>query len=582
MHSATLRAASYGRYSSDLQNPKSAAEQHKLLRRYAEQKGYKIVAEYSDEEKTGKTMFHRTGLIDLMRAAMRREFDVVLVEQLDRLSRDQEDMHGIAKRLKHNHIVIDTINGGVQKSIDIGVRGLLAQMWLEDHGNRIRGRMSVLVQQGRAAGGLTYGYRTIPGKPGEWEIDAEQAEIIRRIFREYIAGVSPRAIAKRLNLDNVPSPTGGQWTDHNLLGSQTARGVLRNEIYIGHRIWNRVARWTDADTGKVRKELRPESEWHRASVPHLRIIDDQTWQAAQAVADARAVQRFGPAGKVIGRRPFIARSPHLLAGILRCGVCGSPMRITHGDAGYAPRVSCAVAKAPTKDTICEHRRTYGIGRLQALIMDALDEAFANPEAIARAVQVYHDQFAKRDRERRADFDGARKRLANIEAAKLRLVDALEKGSIAVDVIVQRLNALEAERAGLAERVRLGNGDPANLTILHPKARERFIEGIKILKVAIRADKITPAARVAFGNVIEAVQVHPVAKFAPYEINVHVRNDALIGGLDLFPKTEPVREIIKARGGKLCASSVPTSVGTAVAHNSQVPVNLGRFRERRAA
>jgi site-specific DNA recombinase len=575
------RAALYARFSSDLQKDRSVDDQLDLCRRYAASKGHKVVAEYFDRAKSASTLFDRTGAIDLMRAVMRREFDCVIVENLDRLSRDQEDLAGMFKRMRHHGVTIDTLNEGTATPLHVGLRGLLGQIYLADHGERVRGRLSVLVREGKTAGGRVYGYRPIAGKSGQIEVDPEAAKIIRRIFSEYAAGGSPRAIAKRLNDEGVPAPVGAEWINTSFVGSKVSPGILRHELYVGVRVWNRTSRSKNPDNGQERKTVRPASEWHRVAVPHLRIVDDELWHAAQAVANGRAVHRFGPGG-TIARRPFIQTSPHLLAGVLRCAACGSPMRMSNGAPKYGPRMACAAAARPSKQTVCTHRRSYSVARLQALIVDALDQAFADPEAIARAVKGYHAQFAKRDRERRGEHDAARKRLANIEAAKLRLVDALEKTTTPVDVIVEKINALEAERAGLAERVRLGGSDYATVTILHPKARQRFLDGIKILKAAIRSDELAPGARVAFHNVVEAVEVHPVDNRAPYRITPYLRHAALIGGLDLFPKGETAHQIIEARAGKLCATMDGPSDLARHHRTNGKPLNLGVFTERRAA
>jgi len=69
--------------------------------RYAKREGIKITARFTDRAKSGASMFDRDGLIDLREAAKRREFDAIIVESLDRLSRGQEDLAGLYKRLKH-------------------------------------------------------------------------------------------------------------------------------------------------------------------------------------------------------------------------------------------------------------------------------------------------------------------------------------------------------------------------------------------------------------------------------------------------------------------------------------------------
>jgi site-specific DNA recombinase len=82
-----MTAALYAQFSSDMQKKRSIEDQLVTCRRYAAREGYKIIGTYSDEAKSATTMFDRDGLRDLMAAAKRREFNAVIVEATDRLSR---------------------------------------------------------------------------------------------------------------------------------------------------------------------------------------------------------------------------------------------------------------------------------------------------------------------------------------------------------------------------------------------------------------------------------------------------------------------------------------------------------------
>jgi hypothetical protein len=86
-----MRAVIYARYSSDLQREASIEDQFALCRHYADAQGWSVLGQYADRAASGSTKF-RPGYQDLLAAARRREFDVVLAEALDRLSRDQEDV----------------------------------------------------------------------------------------------------------------------------------------------------------------------------------------------------------------------------------------------------------------------------------------------------------------------------------------------------------------------------------------------------------------------------------------------------------------------------------------------------------
>ena len=88
-----MRVALYARYSSDNQRDASIEDQFRICRAHAEKNGWQIVACYSDRAISGTTLL-RPGIQDLMAQARAGQFDIVLAEGLDRLSRDQEDVAG--------------------------------------------------------------------------------------------------------------------------------------------------------------------------------------------------------------------------------------------------------------------------------------------------------------------------------------------------------------------------------------------------------------------------------------------------------------------------------------------------------
>jgi Recombinase len=74
---------------------------------------------------------------------------------------------------------------------------------------------------------------------GDREIVPAEADVIRRIFRDYAAGVSPKALAKRLNAERCPGPGGVPWNPSTIHGNPArGTGILNNELYVGRLVWN--------------------------------------------------------------------------------------------------------------------------------------------------------------------------------------------------------------------------------------------------------------------------------------------------------------------------------------------------------
>src|SRR5205823_4163547 len=84
--------------------------------------------------------------------------------------------------------------------------------------------MAGVIRDGRHAGGRAYGYRTLPGRPGELEINDEEAAVVRCIFERYVDGDTPRQIAGDLNRDNIPPPRGGTTWRASTINGNAKRG----------------------------------------------------------------------------------------------------------------------------------------------------------------------------------------------------------------------------------------------------------------------------------------------------------------------------------------------------------------------
>jgi Resolvase, N terminal domain len=83
-------------------------------------------------------------------------FDVLIVEALDRLSRDMEDLAGIHKRLTFRDIEIRAVHDGIADTVTIGLRGLVGQLYREDGAKKVRRGMAAVVRDARHAGGRAY------------------------------------------------------------------------------------------------------------------------------------------------------------------------------------------------------------------------------------------------------------------------------------------------------------------------------------------------------------------------------------------------------------------------------------------
>jgi len=225
-------AAIYARFSSDRQNDRSIGDQVSLCKTYAKREHFEVVQEFSDRAKSGATLFERDGLLELMTAAKARKFDAIIVESLDRLSRDTEDLAGLFKKLTFFGIDLRTVNEGATTDIHVGIRGIVGSIFLKDLGNKVKRHHHGRVREGDIMGAAPYGYRSIPDKPGKYEIDPERAAIVQRVFAEYADGRSPRAIASGLTRDKIPCGA-AVWSHQSLHGGGGKCGMLKKKNILG-------------------------------------------------------------------------------------------------------------------------------------------------------------------------------------------------------------------------------------------------------------------------------------------------------------------------------------------------------------
>ena len=282
------------RVSSDLQSAASIDDQLRICAERAAKEGWQVVERYIDQGISGASLI-RPGIQKLLLDAAAGKFDVILTEALDRVSRDQEDIAHVYKRMRFLGTRIVTLSEGEVNELHIGLKGTMGALYLKDLADKTRRGLRGRIEAGKSGGGNSYGYDVVKqfnakGEPvrGERRINSQKAAIVVRIFLEYDKGISPRAIAKQLNREGVDSPSGQGWGPSTIHGNgQRGTGILNNELYIGEQVWNRLRYIKDPQTGKRISRFNPPSEWVTHDVPDLRIIDQDLWDRVKARQGAR-------------------------------------------------------------------------------------------------------------------------------------------------------------------------------------------------------------------------------------------------------------------------------------------------------
>jgi site-specific DNA recombinase len=425
--SAASADAIYARYSSELQNPRSCADQITGLRQALERRGgafdEKLV--FSDAEVSGG-VWERDGLQALLVAAENGRVRRIFVEDLSRLSRDKEDAARIEKLLAYWDVSVVTLDGmvydgSVGSSLAFTFQSAGAAQYLKDLGAKTRRGLRGAHREGNSTGGRCFGYRTVSNKI---EVDEVQAAVVRRIFAMYLEGLGYAAIAQKLTEAGTPAPrtrrrAGDGWM-HSCI-----REMLRNPKYVGELTFG-VRKWQRHPTTR-RRVARPSADADvlRTTRLDLAIVDRDTWGSVQALLAEHA---HAYTTRAIPHR----KSEYLLTGLLRCGCCGALMQISGGSSHRYYR--CVSNR---KRGACTNRLSVREDLTRSRVLDAVGRALATPEAAAYV------------RHRIAERAGALARNAGRElaerTARLERVEERVRGLI--------LMQAEGDRSGMVAELR---------------------------------------------------------------------------------------------------------------------------------
>jgi hypothetical protein len=480
--------------------------------------------------------------------------DVVLTEALDRISRDQEHTAAIWKTLRFAGIRLITLSEGEVNELHVGLRGTMNAMFLKDLAAKTHRSLAGRVEAGKSGGGLCYGYRVVHGfdergEPirGDRAIKEDEARIVRRVFEMFAGGMSPIRIAKTLNAEGVSGPEGRSWRDTTTRGhAARGTGILRNEIYVGRLVWNRMRFVRDPATGRRVSRINPESEWTRANVPDLRIVDDQLWDRVRArLGDIRAASGADSPGRP--RFWEACRSGNLLSRKVFCGVCGRAM--TNVGRDY---IACSAAR---KQGTCANGRGMRGRALETLILEALRDRLMAPELVVEFIQAFTAEWNRALVETCSDRDESVRELARVERKLKGLIDAIAEGFRASGLQSQ-LDELEARRKALTARLKA----PApSQPRLHPNLADVYRDKVARLHEAFRCGPDAHEALDAARRLIERVVLTPVADGDGFEIEL-VGEIATMVRLGLTAR-RPVAAPVTSIDHDLFARSIKVVAGT---------------------
>ncbi len=511
-----MPAAIYARYSSENQRPESIDDQISACRKLAKQRSITTSADqiYSDQAQSGARS-DRPALAALMAAAQSGEFEVVLVDDLSRLARDNRLMLSIIAELSFKGIRVISVADGLDSDDEestpaIQVRGIFNELQLRDLKKKtLRGQIGQK-ERGFFVGEKTFRYSSVPigemrmdkkGRPRpegyKMEIEPKEAATILRIFTSYADGMSLTQIVKTFNEESVP----GSIRAAKGWSPATVSRILDNEKYAGRWIWNKTESRRDPRTGRRRRFEKPESEWVIHEDEQLRIVPKPLWETVRK--RRKQMHRTWPGGAAT--RGFSKEQgsrqkhfpTHLLAGSMVCGCCEATIAQVSGKSGGY--YGCLAA---TKGA-CENKTLVRRTLVEKVILGAVQDQISDPEHIAYVLKRVEEEITKLRSDlpdtlklKEAELTAEQRRMANFVdfIGEGRGSQALAKALVETE---RRVDALSDEVAGLRRsrekifrpppiewiRDRLGN--------LHEVLEQRTACSAQILRILLGPITLQP-------------------------------------------------------------------------------------------
>lgn len=308
-----LRVAAYCRVSSDSQDQLNsfAAQNAHYTALIHENPDWELVDIYADRGITGTSAEKREDFQRLLADCKRGLIDKVLVKSVSRFARNTQDFLKATRELKALGVGVCFEEQNIDSSMVSGetlasIFAALAQKESESNSRNIRMSYRRRMEQGTyLPNSLPFGYRLVDRTV---VIDTQQAEVVRRIFQDYLSGMSMGTIANGLNTLRVQKKDESPWSISSI------SYILTNECYIGDSLWQKTYT-TETMPMKHLRNNGVRTQFY-AEGTHSPIIEKDSFAQVQALIKRRR-EHFSQ------EQP---RLPHPLRRKIICGHCGTTYR----------------------------------------------------------------------------------------------------------------------------------------------------------------------------------------------------------------------------------------------------------------
>lgn len=314
-----IRVAAYCRVSTDSEEQETSYEaQVQHYTDYIRSKpDWDFVEIYADDGISGTNTRKRDEFNRMIADCEAGKIDLILTKSISRFSRNTLDCLKYTRMLKALNIAVffekENINTLDSKGeVLLTIMASLAQQESESLSANVRMGIQYRNQQGKVQINHNWFLGYTKDADGNLVIDPAQAEIVRRIYREYLEGASFLQIKRSLEADGISNGAGHKkWHESNI------QQILTNEKYIGDALLQKT--YTVSVLDKKRSINNGQRPKYYVEGSHEAIIDRDVFMKVKAEIARRA--NLNPDGK---RRVY--SSKYALSGMVFCGHCGDIYR----------------------------------------------------------------------------------------------------------------------------------------------------------------------------------------------------------------------------------------------------------------
>ena len=446
-----LKVAAYCRVSTDSEEQASSYEVQVAHYTQFIQKNpeWELAGIYADDGITGTNTKKREEFNRMIQDCMDGNIDMIITKSISRFARNTLDCLKYIRELKEKNIPVffekENINTMDSKGeVLLTIMASLAQQESQSLSQNIKLGLQYRFQNGEVRVNHSRFLGYTKDEEGNLIIEPAEAEVVKRIYREYLEGASLLQIGRGLEADGILTGAGKtKWRP------ETLKKILQNEKYIGDALLQKT--YTVDFLNKKRVQNKGIVPQYYVENSHEPIIPRDLYMQVQEEMIRRANLHSGA-----NRKKRVYSSKYALSSIVYCSKCGEIYRrIAWNNRGKHSTVWRCCTRVEHGPKGCD-APTIQESVLQNGVAKAINEVFGNSSAFLPILKENMQAVIGSDMESQlAEIDG---RLKELQQELLKQANAKKDYTELADKIYalreqrQKVLAAEAEQDGRRQRM----------------------------------------------------------------------------------------------------------------------------------